>query len=388
MKKVLMIGDGVTPTGFKTVIHNIIQGLPQEEYEVHHLAINYYGDPHEYNWKIYPAALGGDIWGFGRLRELVEKGFDAIFILNDIWVIDKYLIELKKLEKELPPIIIYFPVDSTELSPDWFNNMDMVTYINVYTEFGKREVLKCSPTLKVNVIPHGVDTEKFYKIDLPKREVKKQVFPDREDFLDSFIVLNANRNQPRKRADLTLQGFSLFAENKPENVKLYMHCGIKDVGYDIIRLSYRYKIDTRLIITSTTQGVQRIPETKLNLIYNATDVGLNTSVGEGWGLVSHEHAATGAVQIVPDHSACRELFEGTGLLIPVTMNLLNQDTLTSSGYVKPEDVAYELEKLYKDRVLLRKLSDKCYNKFSGEEYTWKYIVDNYWTPLFKEVTNA
>jgi len=388
MKKALFIGDGVTPTGFRTVIHNIIKGLPEEEYEVHHLAINYYGDPHNESWKIYPAALGGDIWGFGRLGELVNKKFDVIFILNDLWVIDKYLAELKKLDVELPPIVIYFPIDSTDLSMEWFNNIGVVSSINVYTEFAKEEILKCMPGLKVNVVPHGVDRDKFYKLPLSKKEIKRQVFPDKEDFIDSFIVLNANRNQPRKRMDLTLQGFSLFAKNKPENVKLYMHCGIKDVGFDIIRLSYRYEIDTRLIITSTTQGIQMVPEEKLNLIYNATDVGINTSVGEGWGLVNHEHAATGAVQVVPDHSACAELFNDVGLLIPIGMRLLNQDTLTSSGYVRPEDLAEQLEKLYSNKALLRNLSDKCYKKFSGNEYSWKYIVNKYWNPIFKELTNG
>jgi len=44
-KKVLFIGDGVTPTGFSTVTHNIIRNLPKEEFEIHHLAVNYRGDP-------------------------------------------------------------------------------------------------------------------------------------------------------------------------------------------------------------------------------------------------------------------------------------------------------------------------------------------------------
>lgn len=32
-------------------------------------------------------------------------------------------------------------------------------------------------------------------------------------------------------------------------------------------------------------------------------------MGEGWGMVSFEHVATGAVQIVPDRSACGKLWK-------------------------------------------------------------------------------
>ena len=43
---------------------------------------------------------------------------------------------------------------------------------------------------------------------------------------------------------------------------------------------------------------------ELNVLYNACDVGLNTSEGEGFGLIALEHAAAGAAQVVPRHSAC------------------------------------------------------------------------------------
>ena len=44
-----------------------------------------------------------------------------------------------------------------------------------------------------------------------------------------------------------------------------------------------------------------IPFEKLVLLMQSCDVGITTSMGEGWGLGTFEHAATGAAQIVPDH---------------------------------------------------------------------------------------
>lgn len=390
MKKVLFIGDGVTPTGFSTVNHNIIRNLPKHEYEVHHLAINYHGDPHDKDWKIYPAVLGGDMWGFGRVKQFFENNeWDGVFILNDVWVLKTYLEKIKELNLEkLPPIVTYFPVDSLALDSSWFKDFDIVHRTVVYTNFAKEQVKVATGVpegdFKIDIIPHGVDTDYFYEIGGTKRERKSKLYPHKEEFLDSFIVLNANRNQPRKRMDITMEGFAMFAQGKPENVKVYTHCGIQDVGFDIFRLATRYGIDKRLVVTNEVRGVQKVPLETLNVIYNATDVGINTSTGEGWGLTNHEHAATGAPQIVPNHSACRELYEDCGLLIPINQYLTNNDTLTVGGLIHPEGLAMQLDTLYNNKDLYDELSKKSFEKFTSEEYQWDNIVEKYWIPLFEE----
>jgi D-inositol-3-phosphate glycosyltransferase len=387
MKKVLFIGDGVVPTGFSTVLHNIISNLPKEEFDVHHLAINYYGDPHDKYWKIYPAMLGGDIWGFGRLNQYVDQKFDGIFILNDVWVIDNYLKKIKEVfkNKDIPPIVVYFPVDSKYLDAEWFNNFDIVSKTVVYTKFGYKEVKTCKENLEPLIISHGVNSNEFYKLDSPKRELKAKIYPNREDFLDSFVVLNANRNQPRKRIDLTLQAFKLFSDDKPSNVKLYCHMGSKDMGWNIFKLAFRYGIEKRLIVTNTLPNLQVVTTEKLNLIYNASDVGMNTAAGEGWSLTNMEHAVTGAPQVVPNHSALTELYHDIGLLIPIDTWVESPDTLTISGIIKPEAAAERLQLLYENRDLFNKLSQKSIEKFTQPEYNWKVIVEEKWLPLFREI---
>lgn len=383
MKKVLWIGDGVAKTGFSTVNHNIISNL-LNTYEVHHLAINYWGDPHNNNWNIYPAGIKGDLWGFNRVQEFANGDYDGIFILNDIWVTSRYLELIKKHFKKIPPIVVYFPVDSINFDKEWFINFDIVHRMVVYTGFGQEEVKKVFINIEPDIIPHGVDSKTFYKINESKKDLKSKLYPNRDDFLDSFIVLNANRNQPRKRIDLTIKGFSLFAKNKPENVKLYLHMGLKDVGWDIQKLCIRYGIENRLVVTGRTLNIQQVSEEKLNHIYNATDVGLNTSIGEGWGLVNHEHAITGAPQVVPNHSSLVELYNDCGILIPTSSELTNSDTLTESKIVSPEDVAISLEKIYTNKSLYNELSEKSIKKFSDEKLTWNYITKNYWIPLLKD----
>jgi len=407
--KVLWIGDGVTPTGFSTVNHNIIKELSSESFEVHHLAVNYFGDPHKYNHLIYPATVPsnysfGDLYGQMRIGELSFNNFDFIFILNDIWVIDRYLEEIKRVytPDKMPKIVVYFPVDGYGYQKSWFKNFDIVTNAVVYTEFGKKTVLDIKPSLesKLSIIPHGTNLKDFFRFE-DKLQAKKEIFSPVTDMSleDSFIVLNANRNQPRKRLDLSIQAFAIFAYGKPTNVRYYHHAGIKDAGWNLFELVDRIDnsfklagkydngettLKSRIVITSLEQQVQQVPIEKLNLVYNACDVGINTSLGEGWGLVSTEHAATGAPQIVPDHTACAELFEDCGLLTPIKLTAFDSVTLLDRGFIDVQELAKQLELLYTNKELRESLGQKGQDKFTSEKYQWSYIADQ-WKELFKEL---
>lgn len=380
-RKLLFIGDGVAPTGFSTVIHNIIKNLP-DNYKVHHLAVNFHGDPHPYKHKIYPAGIGGDIWGFNRIESFGQNKFDAIFILNDLWVVSRYLEQIKQTWKTIPPIIVYYPVDAEEFDNDWFKHFDIVTIPVVYTEFGKRVSEKASSKdLNFRIIPHGVDTTAFHKIE--KERARDTLFKDFPELSDSFVVLNANRNQPRKRLDIALEGFKLFAENK-KNVYYYHHAGLQDAGWNIPKLVSRHSIDDKILTTNQDMGMQRVPVNVLNLVYNVADVGLNTSLGEGWGLTNVEHAITGAPQIVPDSSACSELFADCGLLIPIATTYTYEQTLTVGKVVAPEAVAQQLDIIYSSKDLYNILSTASTNKFMDKKYSWK-TIGNQFKELFEEL---
>ena len=389
--KVLWFGDAVTPTGFARVSHSIQENLPKYKYDLHMLGINYYGDPHDFPVKVYPAASKGHIYGFNRIKEFANKNFDMIFILNDLWIVNEYLKEIKENFKEIPPIVTYMPMDSTMPDRSWFEHFDIVSAVCVYTQFGYDTVKEVYPDLDLTIIPHGIDTKTFYKFeDKTKVECKMGVYPPEKSFLESFIVLNANRNQPRKRNDIAFEGFAQFAQDKPKNVKYYHHAGIVDVGWDILRLShklgkkYDMNLEERLIVTNTSKNTQSIPDDKLNILYNASDVGLNTSLGEGWGLVSMEHAMSGSVQVVPDHSSCRELFHDVGRLIPTSQELCFENTLTFGKLVTPEAVAAELQWVYDHPKEKAELEEAALAKFTSPEYSWQTIAKT-WHQIFRSI---
>ena len=390
--KGLLVSDLVTPTGFSRVTHSITKFL-KDKYDFTGLGVNYRGDPHPYNFPIYPALSGiGHIYGFDRFVNLLSSNeYDFVYILNDPWIIDGYLRELEKVEiKNIPPMVVYFPVDSEEHDGDWFGLFPKyVKKAITYTEFGKKVVKKAAPDLEVEVIPHGIDREVFYKTHESRTDAKKYLFgPQVLNNLgkaeDLFIILNANRNQPRKRLDLTLRGFAQFAKDKPKTVKLYMHCGVRDASIDIAKMARRLDIDDRIILTNLNIGVQTVSEEELNNIYNGTDVGINTSTGEGWGLTNVEHAITGAAQIVPNHSACAEVFNGVGELIPTVTPITIDKQMTLGQLVSAEGVAESLEKVYSNKDYREQLADAGLEKFSRPEYQWENVAELF-DSAFKDV---
>lgn len=383
--KGLVVGDGGVNTGFARVLHSIIENLPEDDYDIHHLAINYSGDPYETKpWhKLYPAMIGGDLYGLKRLNEMVLKVQpDFIFILNDLWALQEYLKLLS--EKAMGRTVIYFPVDAEKIDVSWTHSLERLAATVAYTEFGKREILKVNPELNIQIIPHGVDTSKFYPISrslarLPLKGLKT----------NHFIVLNANRNQPRKRIDLTFRIFSEFARNKPKNVILYLHMGLVDEGWSVEPMAVRYKLEDRVALTARNMSPRTgVSDERLNLIYNACEIGLNTGMGEGFGLTNAEHAATMGVQVVTDWAAQHEVFaDNRGILVPTEkVPYTYTNTLTEGGIINVDKAVEALNELYENKTLREEIARNGYEYFIKPEFQWSNIALQ-WDSLFKKVVN-
>lgn len=276
--RLLTVSDLGVSTGFSRVMNEVIDYFP-EYIDVHSLAINYFGDPHTVKSKLYPASAGGDLYGINRIDDLIEKlKPDRIFILQDSWIIKEYLNRIP--EERLKDVVIYTPVDAEPYMYQWLEKFSLVKHVCVYTEFGKRVLTEANPDIKnISVVPHGINTKMFYPMDVKIAREKLADLP-----LDAFIILNVNRNQPRKRIDMCAKAFGIFARDKPD-VRYYHHAGLEDVGWNIVALSKRHGFEKRLILSSKDLSPRRaVSNETLNIIYNACDVGLNLSTGEGWGL--------------------------------------------------------------------------------------------------------
>jgi glycosyltransferase involved in cell wall biosynthesis len=122
----------------------------------------------------------------------------------------------------------------------------------------------------------------------------------------------------------------------------------------------------------------------LNLLYNACDVGINTSMGEGWGLVSFEHGATGAAQIVPRHSACAELWRERAEMMEPARRYVPEFSVLEMGEVSAEGVAAAFDNLYRDPPRRQQLAEAAYQAALNPEYSWDAIAERF-DHLFAEL---
>ncbi len=391
--KILIIGDAVAPSGFARVIRSIFEPL-RNEYELHQLATRFDGGPHDYPWKLYPAGKGESRYGFDQIAPLIEQIRPAIvFLLYDISFQVPFLEHLRKAKPQ-PRLVFYSPVESGPIAPEIMQRLSGVSRYVVFSEYGRgeieaalRSVREKDPAFEfpaLDVIPHGVATEKFFPLPGGKAEARSRMRLNDAEHRDAFIVLNANRNMPRKRIDLTIHGFALFAKDKPANVKLYLHMATEDTGWNVLILAKRHRIFDRLIMTQADNSRPTFTDEQLNDLYNACDVGINTTTGEGWGLPSFEHGATRAAQIVPRHTSLADLWNGAAEFVEPVMTLTYPGNLTHAHIVTPEGVAAALERVYENSSHRDALAAAAYRNATRPEFNWNSIA-LHWRQLFDDL---
>jgi len=380
MAKILWYGDAVSNTGFARVTHSVLKHL-KENHEIVVYGINYTGDPHDYPFKIYPAAAHNaqDRFGIARIQQIVEKEDPDFFIcLNDIWVVNQVWERIHLLKSRLKfKFIAYFPTDS-----EWYP-LSMLRFLKDWdfsvtftVEQAQRLMAHGAQPKKLGVIPHGLDQGKFFEMD--QKEARQRLgLPE-----DKFIVFNGNRNQPRKLIDQTIKAFAEFAVGK-DDVLLYLNMGEKDLGWAVKELfeteMRRRGVDptARLCMTPNMNYMSAPPDEHLNIVYNAVDVGINTANGEGWGLVPFEHAMCRKAQLVPDHTSCKDIWKDKGLLIEVGAWITDKDLGVERGVINYKHAAELLEKLYSDREYMSKVADDCFEVTQNPAYRWDKISEGF-----------
>jgi D-inositol-3-phosphate glycosyltransferase len=386
--KLLWCGDLAAMTGFGRVGGALLPRL-RDQYEIVVLASNWHGSPvpEQQMFRMHPASnrFQLDPFGVDRIREVVElEQPDIICTLNDPWIVSAQYQRIQDLHQQKKfKFCGYLTMDSY----NWLGGIDQ--HINnwdaliTFTEFGAYEFIKAGIRKPITVIPHGLDVENFYPID--KKEARKKLnLPD-----DVFVVFNGNRNQPRKRIDITISGFAKFAVNRPD-ARLYLHLGLIDQGWDILALFGRemqkqgLDPNNRIIMTANTPNPPNVSVEMLNTIYNAADVGINTCRGGGWELVNFENAACRVAQIVPDHTSTKEIFEGYGKLIKTEH--VETDPNFSREMYNPSDthLAELLAELYENPQERLETAEKCYQRVTDPCFQWDTVAAEF-HKVFQEV---
>lgn len=383
--KLLWWGDAVAPTGFARVTHSVLERLTSR-WEIGVLGINHVGDPHHYPYPIWPARVGDTSpYGVDRAALLV-KDFqpDVVLINNDPWNVSQFL---KVLPPETP-VVAYMPVDGRNCF--YGRHLNALAAAILYTQFGADEITKSGYTGPLSVIPHGIDLATF-RPSADRRALREQLGLQQR-FGDLFIVGNVNRNQPRKRQDLTIAYFADWWKQAgmPAHARLYFHYAGRD-GWNLVQLARFYGVHDQLMqsFDNAGAGFQHVSDEDLAVAYNLFDVQVSTTQGEGWGMTSHEGMACGVPQILPDWSAFGEWARDGAILIPCTSTAVTTQGVNVVGgiadraaFVAALDLLYTTPSL---RALWGERARKCASK---PEYNWDSIGESFHDVLSRVVEQA
>jgi glycosyltransferase involved in cell wall biosynthesis len=360
--RLLAVGEAGSPTGYARAIEGLLARLGRA-FEATLFAVNHRGPPLAGRpYEVRSNELPGDVRGFEQLPALLDELKPDVVLLHgnsDTYLTHRATLEPYRSRRPDTRVVVYTPVDWPEQVPAIPQSLAPADLVVAYTERGRTTLERAFaaarlPAPRMTVIPHGVEREAFAPLTRPEARGRLldygiSVPPD------GFVVLNANRNQKRKRIELTMRAFAAFARKRPR-AWLYLHMGMLDMGCDVRRVARELGIAERLITTTESDRHPHVPDEQLNLIYNACDVGVNTAAAEGFGLVSFEHAAAGAAQVVPDLTACAELWEGAGVVVPF------------------EGVAGVLGRLYDDPEWLAEVSRRCHARARVPEFGWDAVA--------------
>ncbi len=371
-RRVLWVGDAGVPSGFALSTHKILERW-LDSFEPTCLGVNYRGDPHNYPYQIFAAEPGGDPLGIGRLIwmcDIVKP--DIIVIQADVWYFSHYIAQLRRFpEYAKVPVIGIVAVDGKHCDGSQLKGLSLAIF---WTKFGMEEARKGGYTGPAVVIPLGVDTTVYYPED--KREARiRRGFP--ESHLDAFIVGNVNRNQRRKRWDLTLEYFAEWVHSGVlKDAYLYLHTaptGDQD-GVDVVKMASYYGIASRIIRVEppTFYGMN---EAEMRDTYNSFDVQISTTQGEGFGLTTFEGMACQVPQIVPAWSALNELLsDGAGRLIPCTSTCLSGPSVVG-GVPDKRMFIRELDMLWRNKQARAEVAAAGYKRALEDRFRWANVGD-------------
>ena len=387
------------PTGYARIGNILTNHLAGRGHEVHYLGISNFKDS-AVERDVHPfihlidalderSAGSTEMYGVDIICAQIQRiKPDMVIIYNDMIVINRILNEFitTKIEKTFK-LCIYLDLVYEYQRLLYFQNINVwADLILVFSECWQRNLLRLGvPAEKIAVLPHGFDATLFEPLDTLAAKKIMGFEPD------DFVVLNSNRNAYRKAHDITITGFIQFLQKHNYNRKLKLFLNLvthSAQGYTILELirviclkegaDYEQVVLNHIFIRPTDHY---LPDEKLNALYNACDVGLNTCLGEGFGLCNLEQACLGKPQIVSQVGALADIFQPTyaTLIAPKVDLYLTHLTEDHQGYVqicKAGDFADALDNYYTNRIVAAKHGALA-REVLTKKYAWPSILASF-----------
>jgi glycosyltransferase involved in cell wall biosynthesis len=340
--KIFVIADHpFSPSGVGTQTKNFIESLIETgEYSfvcfggaIKHVdyqpqKINPYGD----DWVVYP------VDGYGSqetVRSILrtEKP-DILWFMTD----PRFFGWLWEMEDEIRPLLpmVYYHVWDNLPYPDfnkiWYDSCDHIACISKVTY----DIVKTvAPDTDSCYLPHAVNSEVFKPFEEEEIVSLKEKSSLNDD---KFTVFWNNRNARRKQSGSLIFWFAKFLEKVGrDKARLIMHTDPKDPnGPDLVA-----QVNNLGLTSGEVQfSKEKVDLAQLAAMYNISDVTVNISDAEGFGLATLESLSC-----------------GTPIIVNMTGGLQEQVTDGESWFgigIKPSSKAIigsqDIPYIYEDRI--------------------------------------
>jgi len=332
--------------------------------------------------------------GFGNkelMRNiLITEKPDAIIIFTD----PRFFHWLFEIEDEIHQVcpIFWWHVWDNRPAP-LFNNWmyEATDAINCHSYLTYQMCSESFPK-KSRFIPHALPDDIFYEISNEEKvNFKTKVLS--KDKKDYFVAFWANRNARRKRPGDLLHSWKLFLDKtEKRDAILIMHTDPFDrEGVNIPKIIKMLDIKDNVAIST-----DKIDFDEMNIMYNISDITLNISFAEGFGLSTLESMQTGTPIVsvatggltrqVIDH---RDNSENGVAIKPTLKSLVGSQNVPYiyEDYVLPEDVANGIYKMYSLNHEEKIALSKKVKKYAREEFSYEKTIDLWHDSLTDTIKN-
>lgn len=332
----LLIYGHHSHTGFGVVTEAIGGRLAALGIDVRVLAMNHRGEP-------VKGPLAGRVWPFevlsGYIKNVAGTSItgelwrtldpsddwkpDAVLIIADVSGLLNYVTGAADTFSKVP-VFHYCPIEGDNLPPMWRQLWNVFRPVAM-SGYGQR-VISEHIGRDVPMVYHGVDSETFAPATpTDPIRIDDSVLRSQEDCKrwmgldpDRKMLLRVDRNVVRKNYDALFRAFADIARADPD-VDLILHCRpIDPEGIDLWQEILRMPDDLqqRVKFTNAHDTFKGLPSEGLAALYNAADVYLSTTGGEGFGLCLAESLACGVPVVATGWAAEVEVIGPGGIVVP------------------------------------------------------------------------
>jgi len=310
---------------------------------------------------------------------------DVVIAMGDFWMCD-YLYTIPNRTQF--KLIHEIPIDGEPIPSEWTNIIKTADAVVSMSEYGRRVIEDNGSGCKVHVINRGVHHQEFFPINLSKEAIRDRCMPSTKG---RFVYGVFDRFQDRKQIGRVVEAFAkLLSDGKHEDCDLYLHMDMND---DFSRsqkksldgpdgLINRYGVREHVIINNDLSVEKGVPTDQLNLIYNACDVKVSATQGEGWGLTTAEAMAAGVPCIATNYTTMPELLstDGSGGLLADPAAYITGMYNIERAIVDTNHLAIQMDKLYRSPSLRDAISQKALKRAHSFRWDnvfkkWQKLVD-------------